>query len=64
MSIDYSHLEQESSFIFPEAYIKGNTAFTLKESNPYDEGSFEHGDWECGYADAEGYDDFVKGKIV
>jgi len=58
--IDYSKFKQESSWQPTKAYLEGVNAWPKLgvAQNPYPSGSQEAFDWELGWCNAEGYDNF------
>jgi hypothetical protein len=50
----------------PKECIEGGEAFAkgIKvDDNPYPKDTQQHQDWELGWCNAEGYDQFTKGEI-
>lgn len=60
--MSYEPPSREDSFDFPAAYKEGRIAYPSM-NNPYTEGTEEHNDWEVGWWDEQGYQDFIEGNI-
>lgn len=63
--MDCSKLDPQGPPLSKE-YLEGGTAYNNAKDvtdNPYLKGTPEHDKWECGYCDAEGYEDFINGRI-
>ncbi len=61
MKIDLSKIDPRSSAVLPKEYFEGGAAYPTLGicQNPYRKGTKEYDDWDHGWCDAEGYEQWT-----
>lgn len=64
--MNYNDISPETSYKNPIEYVAGGNAYSSGldiSANPFKKGTKEFSDWQHGWYDHEGYDDYTKLKM-